>query len=181
MRKSKGFSLIEVVVVMAIVAILIAISIPSLTSVLQQTNKSKIDQAIRTMNSSIVRNLQDFNGVTMSQPSTTLNTALTPILINDNDIITSSTTISYFGYYYDNLEPVRTQFTQIRNSTTVPASPDDFNITIALPDNEVHTGSNPSITFNLNHSVYIIVKTVDNTYIYKNGVDVTDDFLTTTP
>lgn len=179
MRKFKGFSLIELIVVMAIMAILIAISIPSFDNVLRQTSKSQVDEAIRAMNSSIVRNLQDYNGVTATNANRTLETTLTPILRRDNDLISRATTITYFDYFYENTTPVQNRFTQVRNSADLPATPDDYIITIALPDNQ--DDAEDRITFNLNHPVYIIVKTVDDTFIYKNGIDVTSEFEPTTP
>lgn len=179
MRKNKGFSLLELILVMAIIAIIIAITIPSFNKIIRQSSKSKVDQAVMEMNSSIVHNVRDYNGLTAPNITTLLDKTLTPILKRNNDLLSHATTISYCGYYYDDITPVKTKFLEIYNSTSYPASSDDYKITVCMPDNVRHTDT--SITFNLKHPVYIIVKTVDNTYIYKNGNDVTSDFLPSSP
>lgn len=179
MRKHKGFSLIEMIVVMAIIAILIAITIPSFDNIIRQSSKSEVDQAVMTMNSSITRNVQDFNGINLSDCDVVLTNTLTPILINDNDLLTAETTqISYFPYFFDDIRLVQNEFNRIRNNVPFTTPPIDYNIRICMPDHETHTDG--SITFDLNHSIYIIVKTADNTFIYRNGADVTDEFLPTT-
>lgn len=180
MKKHKGFSLIELIVVMAIIAILIAIIIPSYDNIIKGSQKSKLDEAIRETNSTTVRNLQDYNGITSSNLTDSLKYTLTPVLLASSDLLSTSTThISYFSYYYDDITLVQNKFKEIYDTAPYASAPDNYNITICIPDNERHSDS--SITFNLNHSVYIIVKTVDNTYIYKNGLDVTSDFLPSSP
>lgn len=175
MKKHKGFSLIEMVIVMAIIAILIAVTIPSFNRIIQRSAKSKVDQVAMAMNSSIVHNVQDYNGLTSTNITTTLDARLTPLLIRENDLLERDTTqIRYLGYFFDDISPVQSEFDRIRNDESLTTASNAYNITIFMPDNEVHTDN--SITFNLNRSIYIIVKTEGNTYIYRNGVDVTDEF-----
>lgn len=67
MNKNSGFSLIEIVIVMAIIATLSAIAIPNIKRYMHKANKTKIVTAVSTLNNLYVDHVFDGSNVTIDE------------------------------------------------------------------------------------------------------------------
>ena len=53
-RNRKGFTIVELVIVIAVIAILAAVLIPTFSSLIQKANLSADEQAVRSMNTALM-------------------------------------------------------------------------------------------------------------------------------
>lgn len=175
--KNKGFSMIELVVVMAIIAILTLLAIPSIGRYLEQTRQKGIDTAAATIHTVTRVKLSDLDGRTG-----------TPISIYDSDsnlyneifrgssLSTMDSTLVIQSYQFDALPNTTTIEAQVHD--TIPNNAIFTNWVVCLP-NHYLTASDPADKINLDLEYPIIIFCVRDgvpTQIYNNGLNVTDTY-----
>ncbi|HCT62761.1 MAG TPA: type IV pilin [Erysipelotrichaceae bacterium] len=96
----KGFTLIELIVVIAILAILAAILIPSIINYIDEANGAKLQANARSEYSRVMLSHATTNGVPTLPNSTTAMTSATPYTLADNttSCTTTFTTVSISAF-----------------------------------------------------------------------------------
>ncbi len=169
-NKNKGFTLIEMIIVVAILGIILLFTVPSLGYFANETVEVDLDAKSVALNRSIIGTLVDFSNKDVtktfyltsnsgSNPNTT-----TPLfkdigLENSDVFITVSTNTDQFNKG-NNGDGSLTE----HKDTVLPANPDDFVVVIPVHD----TTSN---IFDVTSDIYIYQpQTAKNPKTYKNGV-----------
>lgn len=169
--KNKGFSIIELIVVMAIIAILILIAVPTVSMYIARANEQSIDTTASTIQTVVRTTLRDLDGrtdipVTIYADGSNLH----------NEILTGSSLSPLDSILRINEYNV-TDLPEIEDvELSTPARPNFTTWVVFLP-NHTLTAPAPTDTFNLDLSYPIItfcIRDDEPTQVYNNGLNVTD-------
>lgn len=168
--KNKGFSLTELVIVMAIMAILILIAVPSVSKFISQADNQSVDTAAATIHTVTRAKLRDLDG------RTDIPTSIYAVDSNLYNVIFSGSNLSHLdsklfidSYNYKNLPTI----TDVESK--ISATPNYTTWVMYLPN---HTLSDPAPTdtINLDLSYPILIFCIidgEPTRVYNNGLNVT--------
>ncbi len=174
MKKEKAFTLIEILVVIAIIGVVLTFAIPSVRNAYKNSQKTALDQEINFINSRVIREFNDFNGLTMELNA--INNSNSPIVtaLQNNNTIPSNSTFTFLASGYENDSVI----TNVINN--IPGNNSQNQYYIILPNNNPSIGSTTTLTLNLNKPIKIIAysTSLSNIYVYENGVDISENYIT---
>ncbi len=178
MKKSKGFSLIEIITVLVILGILLAIAVPNMMSYLSTTNVYRQEKVAGIITSTLKQEFIDYNGLTINTTiyddvNHDLQTSIrTKLSLDTNSII------KFYGYGYANSND------DFKTAITTKVNEQDMSVPIyliALPNHDTNGLANAdkgtsalttgNITLNLNYPIKMAIKVPNHSDIlfYENG------------
>ncbi len=173
-KKRLGYTVVELVVVIAILSILILIAVPSLGHFIEDSKRDKADTLAVLLNSNIQREFVDLNGLVLDLDK--LNDPNSAIMqdIKSNENLNSDAIVKFYSAGYENTTAIES----LLSSEISPSLTTDY-VGIVLPDNDPTAQFSKTPVLNLNKPIKIIIKFSDNeeTYIYENGVNVTSEYI----
>ncbi len=172
MKNTKGFTIVELVVVMAILSILFAVLLPSFDKMLRDVNISSNDKIINSINSTLKTDFNNKNGLTLDTTNLNNNSkAYSQEFIEKYDLPTDFEVV-FYGGDTTNVDVIK----DVKNDSSNTLASYSSAIAIILPSKEATTTYKSSFTLNMNKPLFIIHKSEYGTKIYENGLDVTSSY-----
>ncbi len=174
-NKHLGYTIVELIVVIAIIAILTLIAIPNVAKYIENTNRDKADTLAVLLNSTVQREFIDLNGLVLNLDKVNDPNSAIMSEIKSNENLNSDAKVEFYSAGFDNTTAVNSLISSEINSSLTT----DY-VGIILPDNNATALFSNTPTLNLNKPIKIIIKfsNDDNTYVYENGINVTSEYIT---
>ncbi len=174
-KKRLGYTIVELIVVMGIIAILTLIAIPMVSKYIEDSKENKADSLAVLLNSAIQREFVDFNGLVLNLDKVNAPSSAIMQDIKSNENLQDDAIIKFYSAGYENT----TAINDLLTSDVTTSLSTDY-VGIILPDNNPTALFSNTPTLNLEKPIKIILKFEDNDipFIYENGVNVTNQYVT---
>lgn len=168
--KSRGFSIVELIIVMAIIAILILIAVPTVGTYIDRANEQRIDTSASTIHTVTRATLRDLDGRT--DIPTTIYADGSHI---QNEILTGSSLSTLDSVLRIDAYDFTTLPTISDVETLIPARPNFTTWAVFLPN---HTpASTDTINLDLSYPIIIFcIRDDEPIRVYNNGLNVTSTY-----